>query len=81
MESNSYLLTYCYETIDHTLGFGSATITQSQYAPIDQAIIDDAIKWVHKKIGLPESLKITPLAFIRFEPPEGTKEGVMKHEQ
>lgn len=71
MKSKSYLLTYCYESDNHTLGFGSVTMTQSQYTPINQEVIDDAIKWVRKDIGLPDEQKIAPLAFIRFEAEEG----------
>ena len=70
MKSNKYLLTYCYENTDHLLSIGSVTMTQSQYYPINQAVLDDAIKWVRKDIGLPDTLKIVPLAFIRFEDEE-----------
>jgi hypothetical protein len=72
MKSNKYLLTYCYENSDHTLGVGSVTMTQSKYTPIDQEVIDDAIAWVRNDINLPDSQKIIPLAFMRFEPKEET---------
>ena len=39
MKSKSYLFTYCYECDNHTLGFGSVTMTQSEYTPINQAVI------------------------------------------
>lgn len=71
MKSKKYLFTYAYENADHTLGIGSATMTQSQYYPINQEVLDDAIKLVRGDIGLPESHKIVPLAFIRFEEEEG----------
>lgn len=71
MKSKSYLFTYCYENSNHTLGIGSVTMMQSQYMPINQAVIDDAIVWVRKNIALPDSQKIIPLAFIRFEDEEG----------
>lgn len=71
MKSKKYLFTYAYENADHTLGIGSVTMTQSQYYPINQEVLDDAIKWVRGDIGLPESQKIVPLAFIRFEAEEG----------
>ena len=67
MKSKSYLLTYCYENDNHTLGVGSVTMTQSQYTPINQAVIDDAVRWVRANIGLPDAQKIVPLAFMRFE--------------
>ena len=71
MKSNKYLLTYCYENANHTLGIGSVAMTQSKYYPINQEVLDDAIKWVRGDIGLPETQKIVPLAFIRFEAEEG----------
>ena len=67
MKSNKYLLTYCYENIDRTIGIGSITMTQNQYYPINQEVLDDAIKFVRRDIRLPDSQKIVPLAFIRFE--------------
>lgn len=70
MKSKSYLFTYCYECENHTLGIGSVTMTQSEYYPINQEVIDDAVKWVRKKINLPDEKKIAPIAFIRFEEEE-----------
>lgn len=72
MKSKSYLFTYCYECDNHTLGFGSITMTQSEYTPINQAVIDDAIEWVRKEANMPADRKIAPLAFIRFEDDEET---------
>ena len=72
-KSKSYLFTYCYESGDHSLGFGSVTMTQREFTPINQTVIDDAVEWVRKLIGLPETQKIVPLAFIRFE--EGNEDG------
>ena len=71
MKSRKYLLTYCYENTDRTIGIGSITITQNQYYPSNQEVLDDAIKLVRRDICLPDSLKIVPLAFIRFEEEEG----------
>lgn len=65
--SNKYLFTYCYEHGDGKLGFGSVTMTQEKYYPINQKILDDAVKVVREMINLPEELKIVPLAFHRFE--------------
>ena len=45
-------------------------MTQTQYYPINQEVLDDAIKFVRRDIGLPDSQKIVPLAFIRFEDEE-----------
>lgn len=70
MKSKSYLFTYCYECENHTLGFGSVTMTQEKYTPINRAVIDDAIAWVRKEVNLPTDRKIVPLAFIRFEDEE-----------
>ena len=70
MKSKSYLFTYCYECENHTLGIGSVTMTQSEYYPINQEVLDDAIKWVRKEINLPDEKKIAPIAFIRFEEEE-----------
>lgn len=67
MRSKKYLLTYCYENTDRTIGIGSITMTQTQYYPINQEVLDDAVKFVRRDIGLPDSQKIVPLAFIRFE--------------
>ena len=71
MKSKKYLLTYCYENTDRTMGIGSITMTQTKYYPINQEVLDDAIKFVRRDIGLPGSQKIVPLAFIRFEDEEG----------
>lgn len=70
MKSRKYLLTYCYENTNRTLGIGSITMTQNQYYPINQEVLDDAIKFVRRDIGLPDSQKIVPLAFTRFEDEE-----------
>ena len=71
VKSRKYLLTYCYENTDRTIGIGSITMTQSQYYPINQEVLDDAIKFVRRDICLPDSQKIVPLAFIRFEAEDG----------
>lgn len=65
--SRQYLFTYCYEVGNGTLGFGSLTITQETYSPINQVVIDDAIKIAKKLAKLPEDTKVCPLAFHRFE--------------
>ena len=70
MKSKNYLFTYCYECENHTLGIGSVTMTQSEYYPINQEVLDDAIKWVRKEINLPNEKKIVPISFIRFEEEE-----------
>ena len=67
MRSKKYLLTYCYENTDRTIVIGSITMTQTQYYPINQEVLDDDVKFVRRDIGLPDSQKIVPLAFIRFE--------------
>ena len=65
--SNQYLFTYCYEMGNGTLGFGSLTITQETYSPINQAVIDDAVRIVKEMLKLLEDTKVVPLAFHRFE--------------
>lgn len=65
--SNQYLFTYCYEMGNGTLGFGSLTITQETYSPINQAVIDDAVRIVKEMLKLSEDTKVVPLAFHRFE--------------
>lgn len=65
--SNKYLFTYCYEAGNGTVGFGSMTLTQSTYSPINQEVLDDAVRIVRETIGLPENLKICPFGFYRFE--------------
>lgn len=65
--SKSYLFTYCYDNGNGGTGIGSITITQSVYHPIDQDILEDAVRIVRENLKLPESQKIVPLAFHRFE--------------
>ena len=65
--SNQYLFTYCDEMGNGTLGFGSLTITQETYSPINQAVIDDAVRIVKEMLKLLEDTKVVPLAFHRFE--------------
>ena len=65
--SNRYLLSYAYEHGNGLLGIGSVTMVQSEYAPINQAVLDDAIEWVRKECNIPEDKKLAPLGFFRFE--------------
>ena len=70
MKSKSYLFTYCYEQEHGGVGIGSVTITQERYAPINQSVIDDAVRIARNLSHIPDERKICPLAFHRFEDEE-----------
>ena len=65
--SKSYLFAYGYENDVGGLGVGSIEIQQGEFHPINMDVLIDACRIVREQLNLPESRKVIPFSFQRFE--------------
>ena len=64
--SNKFLLSYTFQDGTRN-GLGSVRITQSEYMPITEEVLDDACRIVREQSGFSDEAIVAPLSFVRFE--------------